>query len=522
MSSKYVLAMYDIRGKQEFIFRSNRIKEIIGGSCIIRDCFEDYLYPVSKEYCKDDKGIYHEETAFSVQGFEKHIEEGYVGEVVYDGGGNFLVLFKDKEIFREITYTFTKKVYQEIGTLRILATCVPIEDFNDFNKDRSRLYEEHRKNENLESNIAPCATLPIVQVDVRNSQALVCKMKTGSSIPQKVSKESLKKYQKYEAERKSKKSNMGTNFLDHLVTKKGEESMLAIIYIDGNNMGDKVKKCCEGKSSYEDCIAALREFSKDIQEKYIEKRLKDIDDLLEKKYHSKENETSNVVSGHRLLFSGGEGNRRLILGAGDEINLICNARDAFEIVKLYLAGLKKDESTASSCAGISIFHSHAPYADAYRIAEECCESGKQRMKKSGANDVSLVDFHYCQGVIGTSLEEIRKHEGETDSSRPWIVNIADSEKEKMSDCVHVSEEIEQMKAYLNVFGRSNIKGLMNAAKSSDAELKLEMKRMVAHMDQKIKENNKELLEYVDKMDSTMLRKLVFDMVIVYDLWFKED
>lgn len=28
---KYILAMYDIRGKQEYIYKSNKIKEIIGG-----------------------------------------------------------------------------------------------------------------------------------------------------------------------------------------------------------------------------------------------------------------------------------------------------------------------------------------------------------------------------------------------------------------------------------------------------------------------------------------------------------
>ena len=88
--------------------------------------------------------------------------------------------------------------------------------------------------------------------------------------------------------------------------------------------------------------------------------------------------------------------------------------------------------------------------------------------------------------------------------------------------VCVSDEIEKMKDYLNVFGRSNIKGLMGAAKSSEAELMLEMKRMVAHMDKGLKEKHRDVLEYVNKMNAKKLRKLVFDMVTVYDLWFKED
>ena len=46
----YVLCMYDIRGKQEFIYRSSKLKEIVGASLIIRDLFEDYLYESAKIY----------------------------------------------------------------------------------------------------------------------------------------------------------------------------------------------------------------------------------------------------------------------------------------------------------------------------------------------------------------------------------------------------------------------------------------------------------------------------------------
>ena len=49
MKNDYVLAMYDVRGKQQFIYRSEHLKEIIGGSAIIRDVFDDYLYDAAKE-----------------------------------------------------------------------------------------------------------------------------------------------------------------------------------------------------------------------------------------------------------------------------------------------------------------------------------------------------------------------------------------------------------------------------------------------------------------------------------------
>ena len=68
MENKYALAMYDIRGKQEFIYRSSRIKEIIGGSALIRDCFKE-LYKSAEK--KSGKGIFHnKETAFTETTFE--------------------------------------------------------------------------------------------------------------------------------------------------------------------------------------------------------------------------------------------------------------------------------------------------------------------------------------------------------------------------------------------------------------------------------------------------------------------
>lgn len=56
-NNRYVLALYDIRAKQNFIFRTNHIKEIIGASAIIRDCFKDYLFPQAKRL---GRGIFRE------------------------------------------------------------------------------------------------------------------------------------------------------------------------------------------------------------------------------------------------------------------------------------------------------------------------------------------------------------------------------------------------------------------------------------------------------------------------------
>lgn len=492
MDKGYVLAMYDIRGKQEFIYRSNRIKEIVGGSVIIRDCFKKYLYPIA-ESIGEKKGIFHKDEPFTRDSFEKHLEEGYLGEVVYEGGGNFLLLYKDEETFKEVTYQFTKEILDKVGTLRVLGTCISDIDFDNYKGDQKRLYETHRKNEGIESNISPWGTLPIVQVDRRTYMPYVDITMTQGGMLEKVSKESKAKYEAYEKECEKNDAEIGEKVLDRIVRKKGEDSLLAVIYIDGNNMGAQLQECVKHSSSYEECTNVLREFSKKVQKEYIDDRKIVIDEVLNEKYANEEN----------------GGKRRLVIHAGDEINLICNAHDAFDCVNAYFASLPEG---CSSCAGIAVFHSHAPYAEVYRIAEECCESGKKVMKKKALNDVCLLDFHYCQGAIGVSLEDIRRMEHTSEFSRPWVLKTM--EPEKTQDLVHLNE-VNRVKEILNILGRSNVKTLFEAAKNDEVRYKLELQRINAHMNknalQKIQADS--IFELNDK------RKLVYDMGITYDVWF---
>lgn len=483
--NKYVLAMYDIRAKQNFIFKTNYLQEIIGASGIIEDCFRDYLYPASEKISV--KGIFHKDEDFSKENFEKHLSEGYIGEVVYEGGGNFLLLYKDIDAYYDTTYQFTKDILEKVPSLSLLPSFIEGVDFDDYNSDRKKLYDVHRKDENEESNIAPWATLPIVQVDRKTSMPL-----TNSDKGEKLSKESYEKRKKRKEigkreSRDESDKDVYEDELDLLVRRKGEDSLLAIVYIDGNSMGAKVQARTNGKKTYSECVSALRTFSKEIQKDYIDDRIKDIE---------------------RKLSGGGK--FRKVLGAGDEINFICNAHDAFDLATAYLEGLPKG---CSSCAGIAVFHSHAPYSDVYRIAEECCESGKTKMKELGLREACFIDFHYCQGAIDVSLDRIREKENTKYSSRPWLIK---GEAEDVNNLTKISD-VRKILNYLNVLGRSNVKGLAGKAKEGLTELKLDLSRISAHMSQEDKDKAKKYLD-ISKITSKE-QKMIYDIVLFYDLWF---
>ena len=370
----------------------------------------------------------------------------------------------------------------------------------------------------------------------------------------KCSTESNAKLKKYWEEAKDHGVEMGEKVLDNIVAEtKGEDSMLAIFYIDGNAMGAKVQKCLGDNKSYDDCVNILREFSKKIQKTFIDDRKKDmlkIDDtesIEKKRYRS-----------------------RILIGAGDEMTIICRADESYEIIKEYLSKLP---SPYSSCAGAAIFHSHAPFSDAYRIAEQCCENScKKYMKDNGLTLANFMDFEYCQGGIGFNLSDIRKENKDADNSRPWLVESEVKEKESyhwkpvknknlplwekgkadeeaankeiinnlkkgIQDKKENSNEknshekenepklllslkdVEDFHGKLSLLGRTNIKGLAVPASLSDTALKTELRRIIAHMSKEKKEkleggSDTERLEFFLKN-----KKLLKDLVRMYDVGY---
>ncbi len=463
---------------------------------------------------------------FSQKAFERMMQDEkcaarYAGEVVYEGGGNFFVLYKDKETCIEINKIFTRKLLKELYTLKVLCTYIELENgLVNFIEDRKELYEKHRISEAEESVICPVNTLPFVQVDEITSLPLT---KYNENTRKKVSTEAEAKLAKHLDVYNEK---YGEKDLDKLVTRKGEESLLAVVYIDGNNMGAKVQNVLGTETSYDQCVKKLRETSEFIQKNYVEDRIKDIDQMLEEKEKKGKKKAG----------------KRLVVFAGDEINLICNARDAYDIAKTYLKGLhqvswKDSTEPCSACAGIAIFHSHAPYAQAYKIAEECCESGKTRMKKlekarekeGKSKEVCYIDVHYCQKGIGMSLDDIREKEVGGLISKPWLLDMADEKNttSKMPEDITIMEIEKVVEALQMIESRTNVKDLAVAAKLSEGAFNLEMRRIYVHQsDEDIKRRMKEIFVQEDREEFGQkykkYRKMIYDIVIVYDLWFRKE
>ena len=90
-------------------------------------------------------------------------------------------------------------------------------------------------------------------------------------------------------------------------------------------------------------------------------------------------------------------------------------------------------------------------------------------------------------------------------SKPWL--DLDSKSEITTTLV------DQMVEELNKISRTNIKTLTQAAKHSQNEFDMEVQRIVAHSE------NKPDFSLNNVLTKQTQRKLIYDIGIVYDLWF---
>ncbi len=418
LENKEVLAMYDVRGIQDYIFRSNDLQEIIGASNLVEDIIITGLQQViisSKEW--DKNGFLTDWENDNGNEFQENIDIKM--QVLFIGGGNAYILFRNGEICSQVNKKMAKYMLEHTYSLNLAVAVV--EKTDNYKNDYERIHIEMRRIKARMPETKPAGVLPFMASDSITGFPLsvykgrkMIKYEDGTEY---LCTESWLKREHFPKEENAEK------ILDNMVTGKGDNSTLALIHIDGNNMGKRLKEIMEDKEDYPQAIATMRSISKNIRDgfgecfKVCEKYVDEVSDQIRKDRQG------------RLI-------RKIIL-AGDDITFICNAQAAIGAVETFLKEtcehtlfwedqisdeekLKEIENYKkyglSACAGIAYFNSHFPFSDAYRVAESCCSSAKKRAKtlenrESGTKDGNMgcfFDYQLCGNIRAENLEEYRR------------------------------------------------------------------------------------------------------------------
>lgn len=417
--NKTVLAMYDVRGIQNYIFATNDVRDIIGASELVENIIMKGLSRIvdSHPEWNSDKFIIQwtsdNEVAFLS-------DESILMQVLFIGGGNAYVLFRDGKICETVNRELAKYVLDNTYSLNLAVAVVP--KSADYMKDYEAINLELRKVKAFMVPVKPIGAMPFMKADSVTGYPLSKKSRYNDG--QLITTETACKHASLKYDEAEEK------IFDNMVTGKDDNSTLAVIHIDGNSMGSRIKEIMQTQSDYKTAVETMRTISQNIRVGFL-KAFEDMSKMMDEK-----SDLVKEIRWNRLF--------RKIITAGDDITFVCNPKLAFQAVEVFIrcvtgmdmfteTGLSYDENHTkygfSACAGIAFFNSHFPFSDAYQVAEACCASAKSEAKKcanrnGGVKDGMIgcyVDYQFCSNIRSAQLKEYRvKHYLYPDCSRMMI------------------------------------------------------------------------------------------------------
>lgn len=497
---KMVLAQYTIRSKQEYIFRTNRMVEIAGASENISQSW-DILFNQADEIDKKLRRV-SENTPFCMEDVKRLFDEQKLNGIeLFCGGGNDTVLYDSIETYLEVNKVFSRFLLENYpGMIPMAVAC---EYSGDYDKDYANLMKQSEIEKNKMISGQSDFILPFSMMDRTTFQPYSDIISIAESSVRVTDEAKAKR----KAGLKIREQDETVKLLDDLITKKGEESLLAVVHADGNNMGSKISEMLTDKKDYDSCVNIMREFTADTAKAFGKSGL----DAMQKCQQQLKEDYKDKYDKKAFFF-------RKIIADGDDMTFVCNARFVMDYVRAYLEAVQnynnkgEKEWRYSSCAGICIFHSHYPFARAYSLAEQACESAKKNVHGKCIREESWVDFHYIHNGVGGDLDQIREHQGVSGCmARPWRIGTKANTDRKYYSTLQILADI--MKE--NGVSRSDIKTIGSELEDSYSYGKFELNRVYGHhgnLQNEIKEKLK-----IDKEED--LLPIIYDLSEVYDLWF---
>ena len=402
--------LFDVQSIQKYIFANNKLKANVGASYIVDRLFEDVL-------CADiieKLGVEVDTTSWltrsdSITSLSKPVYVAYIG------GGNALVLIDNehKELTEEIVKKFTSKVLVQYPGLKVGVTSGTISlEGTAFSTDLGKLYKQLKENQFTLHPIVRLANTGLTSICDFSGDVADTVQSFGND-KRLVATSFTSKFEAFEAANtRLKKDLFNTEAIDWVFpseledlgqnksTEKSKTGIndIAIVHIDGNNMGAHFREC----KTLEERSA----LSKRVATKTLES-FKALVEWIIAKY--------DILDEHLELAENMLPIRPIIVG-GDDITFICNARIAVQASHYLMQHLLSDANgmSISSCAGIAVIPTSYPFFRGYEMAEQLCDSAKSKMRayneKNKVNESCWMDFAFLHGETAPTLEQFFANE----------------------------------------------------------------------------------------------------------------
>ncbi|MDD2401844.1 MAG: hypothetical protein PHD60_06550 [Clostridia bacterium] len=424
---QFILAIYDVCGIQEYIFASSKLRENVGASSIVdkvlKELFPKVLVP---GILNKDEAVTNWEKANT---FKIKDNPNIKAEIIYNGGGSSIVAYRNKTVYDEVNVAFAKRLLEKTYALTLATACIETK-FKNYGEDVVNLNQELEKVKARMIRQRPRGAFPITEQEGITGLPVTRRYKnenisTVQMLKRQVADLEKEGNNKKENEKEGKETEDEQTILalemEDLISNKGEDGFVAVVHIDGNGMGQAIKKEINSFNEcgkYEEAVMKMRKLSK-----YIDMIFKSVFDKMVDEIKERIINPDSDKGG--FSFSPVERNeknilpiRRLILG-GDDITFICNGRLGVPLAAAFLrriAQVPKPLIPLSACAGVALVHSHFPFNIAYEIAESCCHNAKEKRYQKGQqkcgqgeNEPGYIDFHLCRGGYLTDIDDLREN-----------------------------------------------------------------------------------------------------------------
>ena len=477
--------LLDTQSIQKYIFSGTKLRTNVGASFIVDKVFDSILVDqILQESILKPLGIHTvNSTGWEEESGAESIEEVVKSNqlptdcyVAYIGGGNALILFKEEvagegnENLKRIVQKFTTTLLCTYPGLKVGAAIGTIQlDTENYSDSIKAMYQQLQQNK---QRIHPVVNVPMTghtlpcAVNGESANAINQESEIGKGDSRYVSHEVLakntmaKEANEVLADRFS--TELGEYQFPQEFSKLGRQegdNYLAIVHIDGNNMGERFSQC--------KTLAERTKLSKTVST-VTEKAFKKVVQLAAAiSPETYKEEGIDVGRGTPYLPL-----RPIIIG-GDDVTFVCHARLAVLLAQTFmkeletlsakeLAKLSNTTSTGGifSCAGIAILNTSYPFFRGYELAEQMCAKAKEKAREQAS---SWLDFIILHGEQAPTVDQIREQEytsikGGQLHFGPYVVSESKNKEYALQNMLDLSNVLQHSIDTADM-GRNKVKGL---------------------------------------------------------------
>ncbi len=420
-----VLTAIDAIGVQSYIFSSNRLRDVIGSSYLV-----DHELSRKRLLSINDSGV-------------------SPPEVVMAAGGNAILKFDALEGAKAFVLRFTRRLLEEAPGLDVaVAHCdydegglaQALVDLQEELTRTKRSRRPHAPQLGL-SVMQPCAVsgLPACQSDPQAADQALSRQ-IASSRSDDTRHAASERWAPFLGD----SEYAFPVDLDHLGRTHGDTSLIGIVHVDGNGVGERIRTWIERKREscsndeavrreYDAWSQGLRNLGAAVLSELVNRVSSSVREASESRAASIEGRPEHLEFELKTDEKGAVclPLRPIVLG-GDDLTFVCDGRIALDLTAAALESFERLSSEIkdierhlgpvplTACAGVAIVRSHAPFIRSYQLCSKLCDNAKaSRMAvlNSGGNDASWLDWHIGQTRPNEALKNLRARQYETKHRR---------------------------------------------------------------------------------------------------------